>query len=173
MHKITKLPTQAFIKEWLSYDADTGNFVWIKEPRTIGNKLGKIAGTKRKRGEILIKLPGHTQLLAHRLAWMYFYGVDPPAEIDHIDLNPNNNAIANLRLATRSQQKMNRTVQSNNKCGLKGAYYHACRRGKKWRSQIKVGKVFIFLGYFATPEEAHVAYGKAALFYYGEFARVA
>ena len=95
------------------------------------------------------------------------------AEIDHIDGNPSNNAIANLRLATSSQQKQNKRVQSNNRSGLKGAFYHACRKGKKWRSQIKVGDKLIFLGYFHTPEEAHAAYCEAAREYFGEFARTA
>jgi hypothetical protein len=122
----------------------------------------------------MIGAPGHAQMGAHRLAWIYMYGPTiGGAEIDHIDGNPANNAIANLRLATSRQQKQNKRAQSNNRSGLKGAYYHACHKGKKWRSQIKVGDVLIFLGYFHTAEEAHAAYGEAALDYFGEFARTA
>ena len=95
------------------------------------------------------------------------------AEIDHKDGDPSNNAIENLRLATSSQQKQNKGVQSNNRCGLKGAFYHACHKGKKWRSQIKVGDRLIFLGYFHTAMEAHEAYAAAAVEHFGEFARVA
>jgi hypothetical protein len=43
----------------------------------------------------------------------------------------------------------------------------------QWRSQIKVGERLIFLGYFHTPEEAHAAYGRAAVEHFGEFARIA
>lgn len=45
-------------------------------------------------------------------------------------------------------------------------------KGKKWRTQIKVGDDVIFLGYFHTALEAHEAYGRAAVKYFGEFARV-
>ena len=95
------------------------------------------------------------------------------AEVDHKDTDPSNNAIWNLRLATSTEQKQNKKVQSNNRSGLKGAYYHACHKGKKWRSQIKVGDRLIFLGYFHTAIEAHEAYASAALEHFGEFARVA
>jgi hypothetical protein len=94
-------------------------------------------------------------------------------EIDHADGNPSNNRLSNLRLATSSHQKRNKRVQSNNRSGLKGAFWHGCHKGKKWRSQIKVGKRLIFLGYFHTAEEAHVAYSRAAKEHFGEFARVA
>lgn len=168
-----RLPTQAVLHEWFRYDHETGTFFWRREPRTIGHCLGRIAGTRRN-GYIFIGVPGFGQIGAHRLAWIYVHGLTiGGGEIDHVDGNPSNNAISNLRLATSSQQKQNKRVQSNNRSGLKGAFYHACRRGKKWRSQIKVGDDLIFLGYFNTPEEAHAAYSDAAHAYFGEFARTA
>lgn len=170
-----KLPKQSTLHEWFDYDPETGFFRWKKEPRTVGLVDGRIAGTFVKQtGYVRIGVPGYGQLAAHRLAWIYVHGIEiGGAEIDHIDGDRSNNAIANLRLATSSQQKQNRRVQSNNRAGLKGAFYHACHKGKKWRSQIKVGDTLIFLGYFHTPEEAHEAYADAALQYFGEFARVA
>jgi hypothetical protein len=168
------LPTQEELMEWLSYDKKTGIFRWIKEPRTIGPLLGKMAGTVRRNGYVFINLRGYGPLGAHRLAWIYCFGQIPlDIEIDHADGNPFNNAIRNLRLATSSEQKQNKCVQSNNRSGLKGAYYHACHHGKKWRSQIKVGGDLIFLGYFHTAEEAHAAYSRAAHELFGEFARTA
>lgn len=169
-----KLPRQAYLREWFDYDPETGFFTWKNEPRLIGPCLGKRAGTTDRYGYVRIGVPGFYQIQAHRLAWIYVHGKTiGGAEIDHIDGNPSNNAISNLRLATSSQQKMNKRVQSNNRSGLKGAYYHACHKGKKWRSQIKVGDQLIFLGYFHTPEEAHAAYAAAAVVHFGEFARVA
>lgn len=168
-----KLPKQAVLREWLDYDASSGIFRWIKEPHTIGSCLGKIAGTTRRTGYVFIGVPDFGQFAAHRLAWVYVHGVTiGGAEIDHIDGNPSNNSIANLRLSTRRENARNRGPQSNNRSGLKGAYYHACRKGKKWRTQIKVGDDLIFLGYFHTAQEAHEAYGRAAIKYFGEFARV-
>lgn len=167
------LPTQAILREWLDYNPETGVFTWKKNPVRGRPRTGMVAGTTSRR-YVLIGLSGFGQMGAHRLAWIYMHGLTiGGAEIDHIDGNPSNNAIGNLRLATSRQQKHNKRVQSNNRCGLKGAYYHACRKGKKWRSQIKVGDVLHFLGYFHTAEEAHAAYREAAIEHFGEFARTA
>lgn len=168
-----RLPTQAHLKEWFDYNPDTGIFVWKKVHYTNAKLLGKTAGTNSRR-YVLIGVPGFGQIGAHRLAWIYVNGLTiGGAEVDHKDTNPSNNAISNLRLATSSEQKQNKKVQSNNRSGLKGAYYHACRKGKKWRSQIKAEGRVIFLGYFHTAQEAHEAYGRAAHQYFGEFARAA
>jgi hypothetical protein len=170
---MSSLPTQEFLREWLHYNPDTGIFVWLKEPRKIGPVLGKVAGTSTRK-YVMIKLPGFRSLGAHRIAWIYVHGLTiGGAEVDHKDGDPSNNAISNLRLANSSQQKQNKGVQSNNRSGLKGAYYHACHKGKKWRSQIKVGNVLIFLGYFHTAQEAHEAYVEAAQEHFGSFARAA
>jgi hypothetical protein len=169
-----KLPSQELVRAWLDYDQETGMLRWRKEPRPARPLIGKVAGTLRNSGYVFIKLRGFCQMGAHRLAWIYVHGQTiGGAEIDHKDGDPRNNAIENLRLATSSQQKQNRKVQSNNRSGLKGAYYHAAHKGKKWRSQIKVGDQLIFLGYFQSPEEANAAYRSAAVSYFGEFARAA
>lgn len=168
------LPTQAVLREWLDYNPETGIFVWKKDPGPIKRLTGTVAGTRRKTGYVFISVSGSGQIGAHRLAWIYIHGMTiGGAEIDHKDGNPSNNAIENLRLATSRQQKQNKCVQSNNRSGLKGAYYHAAHKGKKWRSQIKVGDILYFLGYFHTAEEAHEAYRAAAVQHFGEFARTA
>jgi hypothetical protein len=168
-----KLPSQDVIKHWLSYDPETGVFRWIREPRPCRPLLGHVAGAVRKSGYVFIKLRGFPLIGAHRLAWCYIHGFYvPELEVDHKDGNPTNNSIGNLRLATSREQKRNKRVQSNNRSGLKGAYYHSCHRGKKWRSQINVGGNLIFLGYFETALAAHLAYADAAREHFGEFARV-
>lgn len=168
------LPTQEVLREWLDYNPETGIFVWKKDPRPVRPLTGVIAGTRRKTGYVFISVNGSGPIGAHRLAWIYVHGMTiGGSEIDHKDGNPSNNAIENLRLATSRQQKQNKCVQSNNRSGLKGAYYHAAHKGKKWRSQIKVGNALYFLGYFHTADEAHAAYRDAAIKHFGEFARTA
>jgi hypothetical protein len=45
----------------------------------------------------------------HRIVWEAFYGlIDPDKEIDHIDKNPANNSISNLRCLTKSEHKKTR-----------------------------------------------------------------
>lgn len=174
--RFRKMPPARLLQELLIYNHSTGDFTWragLEWGRT--RRAGSVAGTTRNLGYVLIGITGFGQMMAHRLAWLYVHGEIPEGlEVDHIDGNPSNNAIANLRLASSSQQKHNKRVQSNNKSGLKGAYFHSCKSRKKWRSQIKLpsGKL-VFLGYFDTPEEAHAAYGRACKLYFGDFARAA
>jgi hypothetical protein len=164
-------PSQAYLREWFDYDLETGVFTWRKASFTQRRRLGRIAGFKVQSGYVLLWVPGFGNCMAHRLAWIYINGaLADGTEIDHIDCVRSNNAISNLRVATRSQQNQNRRIRCNNRSGLKGAFYHA--RGKKnWRSAIKVNGQLIYLGLFRTPEEAHATYAAAATKYFGEFAR--
>lgn len=167
-----KLPSKWLLTTCLNYNQETGIFRWKIEPRPARPLIGEIAGTLSKsQGYIFIKVKGFPQIGGHRIAWIYAHGQIPDGfEVDHRDRNRSNNSISNLRLATSSQQKMNKGVQSNNRSGLKGAFYHACRPGKKWRSQIKIRSALKFIGYFDTAEEAHAAYMVEAKKAFGVFA---
>jgi hypothetical protein len=175
IRRTRELPAQAVLQEWFHYDAHSGVFTWIKDPpRKIGPFLGKAAGNTTRLGYWYIPVPGYGRLAAHNLAWVYMNGCIPcDLEVDHIDGSPSNNAASNLRLATPRQQGQNKKVRSDSLSGLKGASYDGCRRKKKWKSKIMVGGKYVALGYFHTPEEAHVAYCEAALKHFGEFARTA
>lgn len=83
---------------------------------------------------------------------------------DHINGNKLDNRKFNLRIATVSENGMNRKVNKNNKSGLKGVSFF----GGRWRAYIQKR----FLGYFPTKEKAAIAYNKAAQEYFGEFARL-
>ena|SRR5438105_51585 len=79
------------------------------------------------------------------------------------------NRRSNLRIATQSQNGMNRGKQRNNKSGFKGVSWD--KRAGKWASQItKAGRRY-FLGYYARAEDAHAAYCSAALKLHSDFAR--
>jgi hypothetical protein len=150
------------------HQAILDNFTWD------GFQLIRSDGVRRKSKNPsyrrTIMVPGYGQKLEHRVLWIYFNGPIPFGyEIDHKDGNQLNNDLGNLRLATSSEQKMNRGCQANNRAGLRGAYYHACHPNKKWRTQIKVGGKLIFLGYFDTAEEASEAHLAAHKKHFGEF----
>jgi hypothetical protein len=90
------------------------------------------------------------------------------AEIaDHINRNTLDNRRSNLRLATPQQNQQNKGVQRNNTSGFKGVSRQ--KRSGKWKAEIKSGGKKIWLGEFDSPEEAYVAYCKAAKELHGEF----
>jgi hypothetical protein len=105
--------------------------------------------------------------LAHRLAWFWVYGRWPSGELDHANRIRNDNRIANLRQATRGEQRHNSKTNSNNSHGARGIY----RYYNRWVAQIRHNKKQHYLGTFATAQQAREAYSKAAASLFGEFAR--
>ena len=137
----------------LKYDPETGVFIW-KKPYGTRIRAGSVAGTLEANGYIRIKING-SKFQAHRLAMLYVYGVLPPADTDHINRIKSDNRIANLRAATRSENKRNSPANKNNKCGSKGVYL---RENGKWRAAYWDGIRNISLGSFDKLEDADKAY---------------
>jgi hypothetical protein len=91
----------------------------------------------------------------------------PPDQIDHINGERDDNRIANLRPATRTQNMANRGKYANNTSEIKGVSMH--KRSGRWRADIQVAKKFMFLGLFDTKEAAATAYELASYLHHGEF----
>jgi hypothetical protein len=149
-----KMPTQARLRELFLYDPETGIFTRISKVK--GAKLGTQAGHIKDNGYIHFSVD-RKKHGAHRLAWVYMYGVEPPEDIDHIDGNRANNAIKNLRCVNRSTNLQNiKKPKGNNKStGVLGAYKLPYGR---FTSKIRVENKSINLGCFDTAIEAHTAY---------------
>jgi hypothetical protein len=157
------------LRSLLSYDPETGDWTWIVDrPHTV--KAGDRAGYCTPSGYWKINM-SKAIYRAHRLAWLYMTGEQPPEMIDHIDGNPSNNRWANLRAATPAQNSANQRQQANNTSGYKGVYYS--KHARKWRAQFSIDNKTKNLGYFDTPELAYEAYMKAARRRFGEFVRAA
>ncbi|MDB6104080.1 MAG: phosphatidylinositol-bisphosphatase [Gammaproteobacteria bacterium] len=105
--------------------------------------------------------------------------VGAPAKtlVDHWNGNGLNNTRANIRVCTPTQNSWNKRVVRA-RSGLKGAYwdpydYSKGRRTLKtrpWKAKIQFEGRQIFLGRYASAEEAGGAYDQAAIRYFGEFA---
>lgn len=103
----------------------------------------------------------------HRFLWIY-WGL-PLSHLDHINGDGLDNRRANLRAATPMQNSANTRRPKNNTSGYKGV----SRVAKGWRAMISINRRNVWLGVFATPEDAAAAYWKAAVATRGEFARAA
>ncbi len=87
------------------------------------------------------------KFLLHRLIADHFIlNPENKPEIDHIDRNPHNNKLQNLRWATRAEQCQNISCE--------GVYWH----GNKWDARIYINGKRKHLGCFTNKDEAKAAY---------------
>src|SRR6266852_3138709 len=150
------------LREALAYNTETGSFTWKIRPSLsihIGNTAGYLSGGHKDYDPYWQITLDAKRYYAHRLAWFYIYGMWPKGRIDHKDRNQLNNAISNLREATRSQNQANSKTKKNNLLGLKGV----CKSWKGlFKARIYVNGKYISLGKYETAEEASTAYWQAA-----------
>lgn len=132
-----------------------------------GARKGRLVGSPDRQGYLRVSVAGH-RYSAHRIAWAMHYGEQPPALLDHINGDPTDNRIENLRPATHSLNAAN------------------MRRHKgKWVSRFKgvsrtpAGRFVAVVcrdgirrhcGTFDLEEEAHAAYLATARVLFGEYA---
>lgn len=92
-------PTPADVREWFSYEPETGVLRWRKKPR-IRNLVGARAGVAKKGGWVVVFQGKSWE--ANRLAWIHAHGEIPGAlRVRAVDGNRANCALANLKLVER------------------------------------------------------------------------
>ena len=142
----------------LVIDAEAGIIDRIMSNGSVRKKVGSINSNG-----YLVMFHNGSMRPVHRILWESTRGAIPKGfEIDHINGFRLDNRIENLRLVTSKQNKENqhRAQSTNTTSGVKGVSWH--RRAKKWCAQISHNSKIIYLGLFATIDEAKTAYNRAA-----------
>ena len=121
-------------REVLTYDPETGFFVW-----NTGNTAGCFVSTGYWRIKIF-----RVEYLAHRLAWLISTGEWPDGEIDHINQNRSDNRLVNLRVVTRSENLRNAKLRETNTSRVTGV--HMDKKDSLWWARIQVNKSRVSLG---------------------------
>ena len=93
---------------------------------------------------------------------------------DHANHDTLDNRRANLRVATATQNNVNRIANKRTHSCFKGVVARYAGDGRRiqalpWQARIKVNGVLRILGNFAAAEQAHQAYCEAARICFGEF----
>lgn len=164
--------TYAQVNSVLKYDAETGKLFW--RPReaclftddamcsaetraTMWNRryAGKEAMTSKNssgypHGTIFDK-----SYKAHRIAWLLHFGEWPKHTIDHINGDPADNRISNLRDVPHRVNLRNVKRHCDNKSGVTGVCYQ--RASRKWMAFINGNSGLELLGTFDRKAEAVVA----------------
>lgn len=137
----------------LSYNPETGEFKRVGSFCGRGVQ-GQVVGTKNKDGYLRVKID-YKEYYLHRLAWLFVYGEIPKSQIDHINGNKSDNRICNLRIATNSQNSMNKPISAANTSGHKGVSFN--RIAGLWQAYAqKDGKRYSG-GYHKTVDAASAA----------------
>lgn len=141
------------IRAWATIDA--GNVSVVADSRWCMTARGYAVA--RIDGAIIYM---HTMLVKAPFGWV----------VDHIDGDKLNNLTANLRACQQIDNSRNRkNLSKNNTSGYKGVTKTAEGR---WRARITDNGTEVRLGHYDTQEEAALAYNKAAIEIYGEFAAI-
>ena len=142
-----KLPCPTVVRQLLRYDPETGKLYWKRRPEWLVRSdrqstrqritrnwnalhVGVEAFTTvcRRRGGHLVGTISCVHFYAHRVIWAMVHGEWPVGEIDHINGNPVDNRIENLRIVTSSENSQNARIYRNNKTGHHGIWWDKKRQ---------------------------------------------
>lgn len=162
------------LRQLIRYDAETGALTWLRRDRrhftTDRNcnawntrYAGKPAlaadnGVGYKIGSIFER-----HFLAHRVGWAIVHG-EWPDVIDHINGDPADNRLCNLRSVDWGGNCRNQRRNQRNTSGVVGVGWSAA--AKKWLAQIGIGREVKYLGIYDCKSDA-IAARKAAEIKYG------
>ena len=162
--------TLELLNALVHYDPYTGHLYRKTKAKKNRGEIGDIMGGSPSQNGYWGVRVGGVRCRAHRIAWALAHQVWPfDHEIDHINGDPSDNRLCNLRAANRSNNASNMRRSKRNKSGYKGVSWH--EGAGKWQAHIRANDKNIYLGCFDTPEEAHQAYCDKARETKGEFAR--
>lgn len=144
-----------------NYNPETGSLSW--KPRKFNSPFAsfwntryadKEITTKNSTGYLTVSI-NKSRYLVHRVVWKMLNGSEP-AIVDHIDCNRTNNKADNLRVASESLSLFNRkTTATTLPRGVQ-------KNGYRFMARVNYDNKSVYLGTYATPEEAHEVYCLAA-----------
>ena len=168
------LPSQEVLRQLLRYEADTGKLFWLPrgpewfqdskyDPCRVSHWWNeRFSGCE---AFCTFDVKGYPygfifnrRVAGHRIVWEFHNGAIL-GEIDHIDGNPGNPRIENLRDVSRKANMQNKRTYRRNSSGFRGVYWS--KVSQKWRVALSMNGKERHLGYF-TDFDAAVAARKHA-----------
>lgn len=150
------LPSVDFLRQYIELDPSSPSGIrWLaKSINKSNSNPGKPAGCKNKQGYFRLELLGKNYP-CHRLV-LIMNGILPQfgcTEVDHIDRNPSNNSLSNLRWVSRSLNNKNKLARGV----VPYAYVHKCRQRFIARYRHPTTLITVQVGSYGDPYEAHCA----------------
>jgi len=152
---------QAFLKNIIDYNPETGEVFWKQRcAHLFKNESSCKSWNTRYAGKQIHNVDGKgynsvfilgNQYRVHRLIWLLVYGYFPKT-IDHVNGNPLDNRLENLRSVTSQENHMNQKISSANTSGVTGVYFNRSRG--LWCAQMKFNGKAYHLGSSKNKSEA-------------------
>ncbi len=173
--------------EYFTYNPETGDLIWKERPESHFKRgrrgkshstwnscfSGKIAGrrvTTAGRPSAVTVVLNYRPRLVHRIIWEMHNGPIPDGmEIDHINGNPWDNRMGNLRLATRAENGRNRKKSKSNTSGHKGIIW--LKDKNRWEVRVFTDGRLSRFGTFRNLKDAVTARDFAYKKMHGQFRR--
>ncbi|MDE4303615.1 HNH endonuclease signature motif containing protein [Phaeobacter gallaeciensis] len=156
--------TPEVLRELLDYDPSTGVLTWKHRDRKWfrTDRSWKIWNTKHagqraftRKADANVRYTA--TVLGHgfsspRIAWAVHFGEWPKEQMDHINGDPSDNRICNLRDVSAVENNRNAARRSDNTSGVTGVSWDAVNN--RWKVTISVNKRNLWVGDFARKSDA-------------------
>jgi hypothetical protein len=167
-----EIPSPELLRKLLRYEPETGEIFWRERPDAPTWWNARYAG---KRALTALDKDGYRKgrineayCKAHRVIWAMQTGAWPSGKIDHVNNNPRDNRMENLREASDAENARNRKSHT----GSSSKYLGVSKIKNKgtWRAAIYIDGRLNFLGVFSCEIAAAKAYDEQAKKHFGKFA---
>ena len=128
------------------------------------NKIWQCCSNNKSNTKYIQITINKKKYLLHRVIYKYFNeewditDTSSNNQIDHININPLDNRIENLRRVNQSQNSRNINKRKNCSSKYRGVSWY--KRDNKWEANISINGKMKHLGYFTNEEEAAEVYKK-------------
>jgi len=153
------------IGEFLKYDAASGLLTW-RVKRKAANKGGR-AGRVGPRGYAQVGF-NRVYYAVHRVAYFLATGLQPSI-VDHINGDPFDNRLENLRASNPTRNQQNRALDKRNSTGISGVRFLHQLKSPSWNAGIGINGKFVHLGSFPTLFDAVCARRSSENKFFGSY----
>jgi len=147
------------------FEYKNGKLYWRVNASPLA-QIGMEAGSPAASGHLKIGYK-RRYYFAHRIVYLMFNG-ELPRFIDHINNDPSDNRIENLRAATAAQNAMNKKLNRNSTSKIKNV--HWCAKRNSWQVQMNIHGKYAYIGTFHDKDMAIFVASEYRDKYHREFA---
>jgi len=159
------LPSIDVLMSLFRYDQATGALYWryrsissfksVRDAEAWNSRYCNTEAGSNLKGYMRISIAGYGRFLTHRIIYKIASGGKDPDLIDHIDGNPSNNLLHNIRSVDHGENSRNSSISNINTSGVRGVCWD--KKSRKWRATITFHRKFKHIGHYDTLESAVAA----------------